>query len=426
MLLLFAMFVFYLLHIHFLAKHLIWGVSGAYFFNLYAPYRFSHEVAVETLVYCVSCAVAFVAGHVLSKPVLDKRLRRLGENEVSGADLRKAVRLLNIFLVFHIGLGLYALAKAGFNYSAIFNLKMSMSFLFHSRAMLLVLLGFVCLNIPSERWFRQRELRGTARLLIVYFVVSVFMQSRSVVFECGAVVGFSWLMWQGNRIRVRYIVVLLCMMVVPNLIALPRFGRGLDWQETLHGIFSFEYSVAMDNIISATIAADHRPLPMDLFISIPSLLVPSPVRKVLGTEITPGAGGDYYRLILEDAGVLGGGFSLLAQMYMTLGWWGISMFVFLGFLIGKLIKGAANVGKVGLLYAAAPLIYAQFIISLRNDFATFAKYSIQVMLVAMVMKWILRTRWIPRASRSSEGQGSEGIDRAAEGMGSEHWTRVHF
>ncbi|HHT9158543.1 MAG TPA: hypothetical protein ACFYEH_01655 [Candidatus Brocadiaceae bacterium] len=365
---------------------------------------------METLVFCVSCAVAFVIGYIISKCVLDSRSAKSCGKLISEKYINKAIPFLNIFLALQIGLGLYALSREGLNYSAIFNLKMSMNFLFESRMLALVLLGFVYLNKPPETWLKEKRLRFTAKLLFLYFIISLFMQSRSVVFEFGTVIAFSWLMWQGNKIKIKYIVILLCIMVIPNLIVLPRFGGALDWQTIIAGIFSFEYTVAMNNIVSAAIADSHPLLLVDLFWGIPSLLIPSPIRKAIGIDLTPGPGGDYYLKILEDAGVFGGGFSLLAETYMNLGWWAILLFVFLGFLIGKFIKGAARVGGVDLLYATAPLMYASFIIAFRNNFATFAKYSIQLILIAMIIKIILKIRWIPLTSATNNGQRVERVD----------------
>jgi len=391
MLLIIILIVFYIMHIHFLLRNIFGDVSGGHFFNLYMPYMFSRDVALETLVFSVSCAVAFVIGYIFSNCVLDKRSAKSGMKLISEKYLNESIRYLNIFLALQIGLGLYALCVAGLNYSAIHHLKLSMSFAFESRIVALLLVSFVYLNKPPKEWLKEKKIRLTAIMLTLYFIICVLLQSRSAVFECAAVIGFCWLMWQGNKIRIRYLVISLAAVFIPNLIVLPRFGNALDWQTKIAGIFSFEYTVLINNIVSSAIANKHPPLLVDFFISIPSLLIPSPLRNVLGTGLTPGVAPDYVEFILEDAGAFGGGFSLLAEMYMNLGWWGILMFVFLGFLIGKFIKGASRVARVDLLYAAAPLMYAQFIITLRNNFSTFAKYSIQAILVAMIMKFILKT-----------------------------------
>jgi len=391
MLLLFIIFVFYMMHIHFLLRNIFGDVSGGHFFNLYVPYTFSRDVALETLVFSVSCAVAFVIGYIFSNCALDKRSAKSGMKLISEKYLNESIRYVNIFLALQIGLGLYAICVAGLNYSAIHHLKLSMTFVFESRMVTLLLVSFVYLNTPPQEWLKEKRLRLTAILLALYFIISVLSQSRSVVFECAAVIGFCWLMWHGNKVKIRYLVILLFAILVPNLIVLPRFGGALDRQTKIAGIFSFEYTVLMNNTVSSAIANNHPPLLVDFFISIPSLLIPSPLRNVLGTGITGGVAPDYFEFIVEDARISGGGFSLLAEMYMNLGWWGILMFVFLGFLIGKFIKGASRVGGVDLLYAAAPLMYAQFIITLRNNFTTFAKYSIQAILVAMIMKFILKT-----------------------------------
>lgn len=390
-------------------KNIFWDMGGAYFFTYYTPYRFSRDVAMETLIFCVSCAAAFVIGYIFSKCTLYKQSAKSGGKLISEKYINKAVWYLNIFLALHIVLDLYALCIAGFNYSTIFNLKISMSFLFESRMLVFVLLGFVYLNKPPETWLKAKRLRFTAILLALYFIISVLMQSRSVVFECTAVIGFCWLMWKGNKIKIKYLVVLLCAIPMANLIVLPRLPD-MDWQTTIAGIFSFEYTVLISNIVSSTIASNHPPLLVDFFIATPSRIIPSPLRNLLEIGMPIGSGGNYWQIVLGNAGVYGGGFSLLAEMYGNLGRWGISMFLFLGFLIGKFIKGASRVGSVSLLYAAAPLIYAHFVLAFRNDFGTFAKASIQIILVAIIMKFILRIRWLSRTSTANEWQRFKRID----------------
>jgi len=123
----------------------------------YIPYRFSRDVAIETLIFCISCAVAFVIGYILSKCVLDKRPKKSGGKPISEKYINKAIRFLNIFLVLQIGLGLYALCRAGLNYSAIFNLKLSMNFLYESRMVSLLLVSFVYLNKPPENWVKEKK-----------------------------------------------------------------------------------------------------------------------------------------------------------------------------------------------------------------------------------------------------------------------------
>jgi len=409
MLLTIILFLFYVLHIHFMLKNIFWNVGGAYFFTYYTPYRFSRDVAMETFIFCVSCAIAFVIGYILSKCVLEKHSVESGRKLISEKYIYKSILYLNIFLALHIVLDLYALCIAGFNYSTIFNLRISMSFLFESRMLVFVLLGFVYLNKPPEAWLFEKRLRFTAILLALYFIISVLMQSRSVVFECMAVIGFCWLMWKGNKIKIKYLVILLCAIPLANLIVLPRLPD-MDWQTTIAGIFSFEYAVLINNIVSSAIASNHPPLLTDFFIATPLRIIPSPLRNLLEIGLPIGSGGNYWQTVIGNAGVYGGGFSLLGEMFGNLGRWGISMFLFLGFLIGKLIKGASRVGSVSLLYATAPLIYAHFMMAFRNDFGTFAKASIQIILIAIIMTFILRIRWLPRTSAANECQRFKGID----------------
>ena len=398
MLLLIIIFGFYVMHVHFMLKNIFMGASGAEIFYVFVPYRFSRDVALDTLVLGVSCIVAFVLGYIVSKCVFDNRPVKPHDDTICDNFLYKSVVIMNIFIAFQIGFSLFIISMVGLNYSALFNLKMSMSFLFEIRMVGLLLVCFVCLNKPPSEWLKDKKLRLSAILLALYFVVSVLLQSRSALFECAAIIVFPWLMWQKNKIKIKYVVMLFCTMIIPNLIVLPRFGGVMDLKQIIAGVFSFEYTVALSNIVSAAIENNHPPLIVDFFLSIPSLLIPSPIRNAIGLNITPGTGGDYYLTILQDAGVLGGGFSMLAEAYINLSWWAIILFLLLGYVIGKFIKGAARVGKVNLLYATAPLMYASFLINLRNNFATFAKYSIQLIIIAFIVKAILKARWVPLSS----------------------------
>ena len=410
MLLLIIIISFYIMHVHFLLKNIFWGVSGEKFFIWFVPYRFSCDVAWGALVFGGSCAAAFVIGYVISSCALYNHSVKPGGKVISDKDIRKAVWCSNIFLAAQIGFAIFLISKVGLNYSALFDLKMSMSFLSEIRMVPLLLVSFVYLNKPPSEWLKGKGLKFSAIMLTLYFIVSVLMQSRSVVFEFAMIFAFSWLMWQGNKIKIRYIIIVLCAMIIPNLMVMPRFGGELDWQTIIAGIFSFEYTVVLSNIVSSAIAQNQPPLLVDFFIGIPSRVIPSFLRNVLGIGITPGTGGDYYWTVLCDAGVYGGGYSLLGEMYINLGWWGILMFTLFGFSAGKFIKGASRVGSVSLLYATAPLIYAHFLLAFRNDFGTFAKASIQIILLAIIMNFVLRIRWFPRTSAANEWQGFKRID----------------
>lgn len=380
------------MHIHFLIKYLVWGVNGANYFNIYIPYRFSRDVAFGTFYLGASSAVGFVAGYIASRCVLKHRGVNLKENIVNDKYVYKSVLYVNLFLMFQIIFGVIIISIGGLNYSALFDLKMSMSFLFELRMVALLLICFILLNKPPNEWLKDKKLRLPGIFLVIYFMIAVLLQSRSVLFECAVIILFPWLMWHGNKIKIKYIFILLCATIVPNLIALPRFSGDLNWKEIIDGVFSFEYSVSLNNIVSAAFENNRPPLLVDIFISIPLLLIPSPIRNLFGLNIPPGTGGEYYSTILEDSGVLGGGFSMLAEAYINYSWWAIILFVLTGFIIGKLIKGASGVGRVNMLYATAPLIYASFIINLRNNFATFTKYSIQIVIIAIIMNYVIQIR----------------------------------
>ena len=101
---------------------------------------------------------------------------------------------------------------------------------------------------------------------------------------------------------------------------------------------------------------------------------------------------EYFSTLTDLSGVNGGGFSLLAQFYTDFGWWTLLVMFILGAFIGRKIGNAGHVGFVSIRNSVGPLIFAAFLLSLRNDFAVFLKYTIQVLIISYFLNACIRTK----------------------------------
>ena len=145
----------------------------------------------------------------------------------------------------------------------------------------------------------------------------------------------------------------------------------------------------LDKFLGAAIDTGYQAKEALSFLPQLGLIIPSPIRNLLEIQAT---NTDYIEDLSEAAEVYGGGFSLVAQMYTDFGWFSPLVFGLLGLLIGRVNYQASKVGRVKLLYATAPLLYSIFILTFRNDFGVFLKYTIQLFMMAVVLNFLLRIR----------------------------------
>jgi hypothetical protein len=394
MLLFVIIFIIFIINIQFLIKNIFFGVDSVNFFMFTNTYPFSKDIAEGTLLFVILCTVGFCVGYYLAKISVFKNKKNLSvPRAISEINLPLTVKLFTFFILVQIIIGIYVLFISNMNYAAINEAKRSMNFLFELRMLPMLLLSYVCMNVHPKEWMQRKVLRPIRFLLPIYLMLTVMLQARSVTFELVSVLIICWLLWYGNKVRIKYIVVLCLALLAPNLLVLFRFVGAdlLNINYVLDNLFSLEYSIIFVNIVSAAMVYNSGPLWGASFIPNLFLIVPSPVREFLGwgskyTEVNS--------IIAQDAGVYGGGFSLFAEMYINFNWWSILGFILLGLFIGKIIKTAMKkIGRSSIINAAAPLIYISFLLLLRNDLGVFIKYVVQVFLICLILAPIIKNRF---------------------------------
>lgn len=393
MLLFFIIFVIFIINIQFLIRNIFFDVDSVQFFMFNNTYPFTKDMAEETLLFVFVCTIALCVGYWFSSSCISYRRNRVRMYVVrSVSEFSLAINMISIFLLIQIIAAAYVIFDSGFSYVAINESKRNFNFIFELRMLPLLLLSYVCLNLNPKTWFGERKLILPMTLLVIYIVLSISLQARSVVFQVVAILMFCWLAWNGNKIKIKYILLLCCALIIPNILILFRFfGSGLLSLDYIAGnLFTIEYSVIFNNILSGVILSDSDPLWGESFIPNLMLVVPSPLRELL--DIGSGST-DVYSTIGKNSGVLGGGFSLFAEMYLNFKWWSIFGFVIFGLFLGKITTGALfHLSRANILNAAAPLVYISFVLLLRNDLGVFMKYVIQLYIMCVIIYPVIKKR----------------------------------
>lgn len=389
MILFFFWFTLYLLHIDFLVQNIFFDAVGAYFFDYYISYNFNKRVALESLYFVLANGFCFSIFYLINYRKAENAFLHLEKphSECSGLP----ICLMNFSAVFIIIYILTLGVKTGFVYSEMAFARADSSFLFELRVIYLLLLSYLLLNInPSSFFFGRRFI--FSKLVFICYLVAVFsFQARSVVFELGIIIAFAFVMWSGDKLRLRYIALLLLMVAIPNLIVLGRLGPQdhLSFYQIFLNLFTIEYTVLVNNFLGAVIDSGLNSYLNFSFLNQLWLIVPSFIRVFCGID----SGADPILIdFARIAGSYGGGFSLLGQLYYDFGWFTNLLFGLFGVFVGKLSSGASKVGRVSLFYATTPLMLAMFFLSLRNDFGPLLKYTIQLFIVAEILALLLKIR----------------------------------
>lgn len=388
MLLFFVLFIFFILHIQFLLQNIFLGLDEVAYFQFTINYWFNREVAIQSLFFSLACALSFAGCYKL---FYRNRRRALVVTEalINLKFGRGELILVNVMGIMMIAYMSALIILAKFDYGIITQLRESNGFIFELRMVFLLLLAHIFLNVPWKQVLLLRELKSIRWIVLVYFFCTVLLQVRSAVFELVAIIVFSQLMWAGDKVKIKYIVFMLSAMLIPNLIVLGRLGIPEKPLDLIRGLFSFEYSILINNFLSTAINSGAGAVREISFISSLQLLIPSPLRDLFGLAVVKSS---YYTNISNSADVQGGGFSLLAEMYSNFGWISVFVFGLLGTLVGHLNSRAARVGGVNITYSLAPLLYASFILAFRNDFGVFLKYAVQLFLIAFFLNLVFRRR----------------------------------
>lgn len=406
MLFFFIMFMFVLLHIQFLLRNVLFGTYDTSYFQFTTVYLFDRDMAIESLWFSIGSAVFFAvpylwayrngARHAALSPGADKiagfQATAIGGGGDDLALTRNLATASKIFLV--VGLlqtlaNLILAADANFVYQTMAETLERSGFIFELRFFLLAALAFIALNVRPATFWRGREYRFVRLVLALYTFSILVVQARSRVFEIGALLVYAYLMWAGDRVRWRYLAVLAATLLVPNLIVLGRLGVPSDPRVLINGLFSFEYSITLNNFLGAAIERSYFTQGDLTFLKSLWLLIPSPIRTFLNIEVVKS---DAYEALAGIAEVRNGGYSMVAEMFQNFGWYGMIAFGVMGLGLGALNRRASQVGQVSMVMAAAPLIYVAFVIAFRNDFGVFIKFVVQAFIVTGVLRIMMHSQ----------------------------------
>lgn len=387
MLLFFVLFIFFILHVQFLLRNIFLGVDELNFFHFTMNYGFTREVAIESLLFSLSCAIAFAVGYILfyRKRKVFSGIRVEAYSKVPHRELL----MLNTMGIMMITYLLVVMTSANFDYTAMVQIRETSGFIFELRMIFLLLLSHVLLNVPFKHLLMLRQFKPSIVIIFIYFICVLLFQARSAAFELGAVIAVSQLMWMGDKIKLKYIVFVFCVMLVPNLIVMGRLGVPGNFSELMSGLFSFEYSIVVNKFLSAAIDSGVETVQGISFVPSLQLLIPSPLRDLFGISVEKSG---YYADIADAIDFHSGGFSLLAEMLSNFGWYAPLFFGAIAILLGRMFSRAARVGNVDLISATAPLLYVAFVLAFRNDFGVFLKYVVQLFLIAFIFNFALKLR----------------------------------
>jgi hypothetical protein len=379
----FIFYVVFILHINFLLRNILLGHESDNFFNFVMTYNFSPEVSLISLEFVTLCMLSFYLAYTLiyrqRNKFIDQSSLYIGKNTTFITSV--SAFMMASYLV-------YVSYKSGFNYGSITQFRAQNSFIFELRAVYLLLLSFHLLNIPISQIIKEKKYAFFRFSFIFYGIALLFFQARSAMFEVFVIFIYSYLMWNKDKIRFKYIVALCFLIFIPNILVMARMGVPDNISELIDGIFTVEYSILLNNYLGSVIFYE---IHNETYSFLPQvwLIFPSWIRLFFDIEVGKI---EYFTQVANLAKVSGGGFSLIAQMYSDFQWKAPLVFLVAGLLIGWLNKGAYKVGSVSLFYASAPLVYSMFILSLRNDFGVMFKYMIQIMVLAMVLSLIKRIK----------------------------------
>lgn len=385
MLLAFVLIILVLLHVEFFVKNIFFGTDEVNFFGFRIRYLFDQDIAIASLAFSVACILAFASCYLLTQRLARDSSTRLPPAGPAIYPLPLwpliAAGMLQVIAAFAI------VIQSGFVYQLIAEQLEQSGFVLELRVIFLLLLSHLLLNVRLRELMTSPRFKRARVVTYLYILASLLLQARSRVFEVAAVLAFTQLMWQGDRFRFRYLAFVGLALIAPNIIVLGRLGWPDDFSTLVDGIFSFEYSVLFNNLLSAAIDAGPNVNEPFTFTASLSLLLPSPIRSLLGITVVKSG---YYEDLAQAADIRNGGFSLLAELFTNFGWYALWVMAAMGAVTGYLNVRAKRVGRANMLISMAPLFYTAFILAFRNDLGVFLKYIVQLFVIALIMSSFIR------------------------------------
>jgi hypothetical protein len=282
------------------------------------------------------------------------------------------------------------------NYHEMVRVRQSMNFLIELRVFPLIAFSYI-LQFISKRTYKRYSYDLTLfGILIALFVI---VQARSLLVEVGCILAYYFCKRNKNKIKIKYIVILYILSILPNVVVLGRLSAeqaDLSSVETWKNLFTYEYTVIFNNIVAEVIYSTKEIPYFSTILTSFGLMIPSFIREMLGITIDK----EMINSIANDAGVFGGGFSLFAELYLNFGWFALAVFFLLGSYLGNLDKKWFCAKRIKLKEAIIPLIYSYIVLGLRNDLGVTIKQIIQIYVVVMIINIILRIKFPANALTS--------------------------
>ena len=381
------LFIFFLLHILFFLNYYLFGTSYGEFFGMEVSYLYDSEIALKTFSFT---SVSFIS------IFLGLRSNKFFKFEAKANKLWRGIyntTSLKALIIFITGVTLFvalSLFLALSDYLAIANLRGKSTFttaIFDLRYFILIYISYNLLNYKISDLLKARPRTYTITLSIVYIFSCFILQTRSIIFEVFFIIIYTYLLWNKNRIKLKYIFILFIFSIFPNLLLLNRVDLyNLNFKDIVSSIFQYEYSFTLANLISTNIVNDKLLIFSDgfTFLSKLYILVPSVFRNLLGIE---GTQSFYYQYISELSEVFSGGFSFLGELYANFGEYTYLILFILGVLITRMISiNSINLGSSSLIAATYPVIISNFILVQRNDIFPFIKICVYLIFISYFMK----------------------------------------
>jgi len=379
MLLFIIVFLFFLIHIQFLIRNLLFGVNESYFYYYKQIYPFNEHIALETLFFSLLCIFAFTLLYKISySGIYSNNKTYHNSSSKLNSVLMNFFGLITIFYLVNI------ILLSNFDYEAMVSYRSKSGFIFQLGIIYLIFLSNLLLNIGFYNLLHSKQYLISKLLLIFYIVLIIMFQARSELFEISSIIIYTYLMWHNDRFKTKYVFILFICICIPNILVLGRMGIPSDINVLVSSIFSIEYGMIYNNFVSAAIVNGY----ISNFSFLPSLalLIPSPIRDLFDISVVKSS---YYEDITSISKVRGGSFSLLAEVYSNFMYFGIIVFGLFGYILGYFNKKARNVGNCNFIASIGPILYAQFLISFRNDFGVLIKYFLQILLISFFLELIL-------------------------------------